>query len=102
MDREKDGRLEIPPCVLQDIESLGLLPKKNSAYCDTENSRHSNNACVALPICRMQHFQLVHYNPNDFSTTAMKCLVSSLTRPDTPHPIRGKVGRDSGPKSIYV
>ena len=28
MDRQKDGRLEIPPCVLQDIGPLGPLSKK--------------------------------------------------------------------------
>ena len=27
-DGRKDGRLEIPPCVLQDIGPLGPLPKK--------------------------------------------------------------------------
>ena len=27
-NRRKDGRLEIPPCVLQDIGPLGPLPKK--------------------------------------------------------------------------
>ena len=29
-DGRKDGRLEIPPCVLQDIGPLGPLPKKLS------------------------------------------------------------------------
>ena len=28
MDGRTDGGLEIPPCVLQDIDPLGLLPKK--------------------------------------------------------------------------
>ena len=28
-DRRKDGRLEIHPCVLQDIGPLGPLPKKH-------------------------------------------------------------------------
>ena len=28
MDGRTDGRLEIPPCVLQDIGPLGPLPKK--------------------------------------------------------------------------
>ena len=30
MDGRKDGRLEIHPCVLQDIGPLGPLPKKVS------------------------------------------------------------------------
>ena len=32
-----DGRMEIPPCVLQDIGPLGPLPKKGKKKDDKEN-----------------------------------------------------------------
>ena len=30
MDRQTEGHLDIAPCVLQDIDPLGLLPKKGT------------------------------------------------------------------------
>ena len=33
-DGQTDGRLEITPCVLQDIGPLGPLPKKDFVLCD--------------------------------------------------------------------
>ena len=43
MDGWTDGRLEIPPCVLQDIGPLGLLPKKGKEQEEEQEKNRRKN-----------------------------------------------------------
>ena len=43
-DRRKDGRMEIPPCVLQDIGPLGPLPKKGLKRAPTSRAVKALNS----------------------------------------------------------
>ena len=45
---QKDGHLEIPPCVLQDISPLGPLPKNGTVSCPINDFMNQNDRCKMM------------------------------------------------------